>query len=129
MRLTKGFNKNRICSFPGKWIAMFILAVIVLSSGAFMAATLPGTKVTPSECFSSGCVRWFDVAAEAQKTSMTEAAVAASWSLPSRGGCEVKCEPQAASTFWVLEVFCVVVFTTEYLGRLFTCHTVRTEIM
>ena len=82
-----------------KWMAIFVMVVILVSTAAFIAESTPAARTRPAACRANG-------AAPTQ----------------------VDCEPVSGRTFELIEMVCIAIFTTDYIARMFTVPFVRAHL-
>eukprot|EP00392_Amoebophrya_sp_AT5.2_P001080 g1082.t1 len=112
-RITLLFEDPSSCRLA-KYVSMFLLLTILLSSTVFVIGTLPSMRRWLSDSCEDRC----DVP---NRTGVfTEA---------EKQYCERFCEPVPAVIFDALEIFCVVIFSVEYVIRIVASHGCRLEVL
>eukprot|EP00392_Amoebophrya_sp_AT5.2_P001079 g1081.t1 len=112
-RITLTFEEPSSCRLA-KHVSMFLLVTILLSSGVFVVGTFPSMRRWPND----DCERRCD--------SKTRTGV---FDAQDKQYCERFCEPVPALIFDVLEIFCVIIFSLEYVVRIVSSHGCRAEVL
>ncbi|CAD7926359.1 unnamed protein product [Amoebophrya sp. A120] len=105
------FDDAQSCQLA-RYLSVFILLTIMVSSAIFVIGTLPSLRRWPSD----ECERRCDL--NLRQTVMTET---------EKAYCEKKCEPVPAVVFDTLEIICVIIFSLEYGIRIAAAHACRNE--
>ena len=82
-----------------KWMAIFVMVVILVSTAAFVAESTPGARTRPAACRANGAAPTV-----------------------------VDCEPVSGRTYELIEMVCIAIFTTDYIARMFTVPFVRAHL-
>ncbi|CAD7962192.1 unnamed protein product [Amoebophrya sp. A25] len=97
-----------------RFLSLFLLLTILMSSVLFVIATLPVFRQWPDGNCESRCdVKNTGIILSAEETSY----------------CESKCEPVPHGMFDLLELACVLVFTAEYSIRIVAAQGCRNELI